>query len=142
MRDAREDAVTFGSGFEVDGVAVHPSRVTVYRPTPQRADAEGVGRAEEIAAKVFASYPFPREDDDISPSVMADFGARCILATMPRASQQAGMEREAVVKGIIAALTAEQKRCDALDHILDTSECIAVIREWAALQPAQEGREG
>ena len=40
-----------------------------------------------------------------------------------------------VVEGIIAALRAEQERCDALDHILDTTECIAVIREWAALNP-------
>ena len=50
--------------------------------------AATISKAEQIASRVYASYPFPT-DDDISPAVMADFGARCILAATPPASDAA-----------------------------------------------------
>lgn len=50
-----------------------------------RAVAAAVDKAEQVAASVYAGYPFPK-DDDMSPAVMANFGARCILAATPPAS--------------------------------------------------------
>jgi hypothetical protein len=118
-------------------------------PTPQRADAEDVERAvsdirDEMEYARCGARPDPDADRHVRVRVKhSDLDiVLAALAAIPRASQQAGRTEREVAEGIIAALRAEQERCDSLDHILDTSECIAVIEEWASLQPAREGREG
>jgi hypothetical protein len=111
-------------------------------PTPQRADAEDVGRdVKQVAKALRKALPFLNDR-----SVMAATAAA--LAAMPRASQQAGRtEREvtdAVAELVALANLIERPPHDDVQLVqsvaMRTAAAIRVVA--ASLQHAREGREG
>jgi len=83
--------------------------------------------AVEIAARIVREFRpdgWPSKQDEIARLIQRSYGDQ---------------REKAAVERVVAALETEQNRLDGEDYIMDTRDCIDVIKEMFAHKEASDG---